>query len=1206
MDFSHRFAWVLIVLVIALTPAGAQDAVSKTGTAQSTDSTTEVVGGDTVRWVIDYDNVSGGVLEGVQIDDPIGANQSFVPGSLEVPPGWQALFSTNGINFSTTEPLTGVTDLRATADLVPPGTGVAAALPRPFEPTLTGSGGDGTNPILFGDRIFTHFHHQPADRNQINCIERSTGQVCAGYPYTFESTPGPGRAGGQGFGDISTTFWPEQDQNDGLSIKGTRLFYGAQRALDWGVGCWDLATAENCGYLELAADRIFPNLNPAVFEGPHRIGDRLYFADFRNQVFCFDLATETACPGFPVDVADVGDGMPDVDVSKHSVVMALEVIGDRLYFIQNYVGVQTAIGVLGAVLTCFDSTTNTRCAGWTSELVPGSDIGISPASAGTYARKTPAGTADAVCVQGNQSANPENPGAYFHQCYDLNTAAQVPVPAKLDAVLKPGASGSTLFLEMEDGIRTYFPHRFFDNDQDFPGTSVWKGETICYDWSLRDVCPNFDLVDGQNDGLRRWVVDVGVTQDYGYASDGTCLFGLGNQGVLWSFDPESGSTPCLTTDLTLTAPDFFCDGEGHPFTWDRIELSDIDLTPGVDFSIFDVKVFDNLGTLRLGPIKMVGTSGVLDLSGIPVGPNTETLTVEIQATALSTAPWDDGDPPLVVTTFDADASAQFCFETQIPDVCDTIEGPIENTVTTALGASATASLAFVENIDTCGEPCPVCEEDSTGATVTVIVDEDVTVDFNPFSESGAAPTCDDGVTPDLCSFFAFDVSGPTPDTWKAVFDLGGKKLIVGDNATVAMVNVPPDTNSQDAPGFEFLTTCEIEVSGDLDGNGEPGAIVIDGLNGDTGDIVIEADGKVTIDGHVRNRNGGTRGAVGDIRIGSCCGGVMTGPRSRVETENHIDAGQIDIVACCSDETTSTNIPTGDILIGGLVRSIVAIPPVPVINVIAFEGSVTIDGTSDLGQESVAGALVRRTSGLLARTLNRATSGRINIQARDDVTVIGRELLSSRRQNGAVAVRSREGGELMPDAKILVISLEGKIVAVDRAFDVGHRFAGDNEITLHALGDIDLSVSNAIDFGASDRRKPVLDARGGKGTSAAGGTNTLRSFQGDVLVGADVQLLADAVGGTSNSGGTNVLDARGAPAGTVTVAAGTEVLATAGGSDGSNEILACVSPAIDSAATVDPFEVVTLECLASQAPQPLADPTSGEPLTCSDFGFEFLP
>jgi hypothetical protein len=74
--------------------------------------------------------------------------------------------------------------------------------------------------------------------------------------------------------------------------------------------------------------------------------------------------------------------------------------------------------------------------------------------------------------------------------------------------------------------------------------------------------------------------------------------------------------------------------------------------------------------------------------------------------------------------------------------------------------------------------------------------------------------------------------------------------------------------------------------------------------------VIEADGKVTIDGHVRNTNGGTRGAVGDILVGSCCGGVATGPQSRVETENHIDAGDIDIVACCSDETTSTDIPGG--------------------------------------------------------------------------------------------------------------------------------------------------------------------------------------------------------------------------------------------------------------------------------------------------------
>jgi hypothetical protein len=112
----------------------------------------------------------------------------------------------------------------------------------------------------------------------------------------------------------------------------------------------------------------------------------------------------------------------------------------------------------------------------------------------------------------------------------------------------------------------------------------------------------------------------------------------------------------------------------------------------------------------------------------------------------------------------------------------------------------------------------------------------------------------------------------------------------------------------------------------------------------------------------------------------------------------------------------------------------------------------------------------------------------------------------------------------------------------------------------------------------------------------------------VLVGADVQVLADAVGGSGNSGGTNVLDARNAASdtGQVTIAAGAQVLATAGGSDGSNQVDACVAPSVDPAVLVDPTEVLTLACLAGETPPTLADPATGQPLVCEDFGLVFFP
>jgi hypothetical protein len=97
-----------------------------------------------------------------------------------------------------------------------------------------------------------------------------------------------------------------------------------------------------------------------------------------------------------------------------------------------------------------------------------------------------------------------------------------------------------------------------------------------------------------------------------------------------------------------------------------------------------------------------------------------------------------------------------------------------------------------------------------------------------------------------------------------------------------------------------------------------------------------------------------------------------------------------------------------------------------------------------------------------------------------------------------------------------VSVEGKIVARDRAFDFDVRFDDQNAITLLARGDIDLAVTASMNAGAADNSKAVVSVRGG--SNGKGGTNTLRSFSGGVLVGAHAQVLATGPAGN----GTNLL------------------------------------------------------------------------------------
>ena len=49
------------------------------------------------------------------------------------------------------------------------------------------------------------------------------------------------------------------------------------------------------------------------------------------------------------------------------------------------------------------------------------------------------------------------------------------------------------------------------------------------------------------------------------------------------------------------------------------------------------------------------------------------------------------------------------------------------------------------------------------------MDQSVTVNFNT-----ATPTCTRDA--DLCAFFTYDKSGSTADSWKAIFDVGSRRV----------------------------------------------------------------------------------------------------------------------------------------------------------------------------------------------------------------------------------------------------------------------------------------------------------------------------------------------------------------------------------------------------------------------------------------------
>src|SRR5215212_9639997 len=90
-------------IVFAMTggarPAGAVDgqpsgSLTKAAKDVTTGSTTQVRAGDTIQWTLSARNTSG-VLGSVDVTDTVGAGQTFVPGSLQAPPGYRRQWSTD-------------------------------------------------------------------------------------------------------------------------------------------------------------------------------------------------------------------------------------------------------------------------------------------------------------------------------------------------------------------------------------------------------------------------------------------------------------------------------------------------------------------------------------------------------------------------------------------------------------------------------------------------------------------------------------------------------------------------------------------------------------------------------------------------------------------------------------------------------------------------------------------------------------------------------------------------------------------------------------------------------------------------------------------------------------------------------------------------------------------------------------------------------
>lgn len=445
---------------------------------------------------------------------------------------------------------------------------------------------------------------------RITCIDRLTGTTCPGYSPARQLNVSGGDAPGPAV-VVGSRLWTHLYTATGYTQTAGLALY-----------CWDASTDSPCGMT--IVDRAVTTGHPNA-SAPRLANGKMWFGGDTGKLYCVDPVNGAPCGAISYNMAtNFGSGQWDSVTHNNLVYLSRE--SDRAIF-------------------CVDVVAGTECAGgW-------SDHPVFASTNNLVTRYNTTGQIDGICAASGSSLVCSSDG-------DPSVGAR--------ETLTGWISGDTHYSstsEAETGSRTIYG-------------ALGNSGLACYDWTTRAGCTGGQysggrlLVDRNNQAL--------PAHTYGTAFDGACVVALGDPGRVFTADP-AGSSPCtsLATGSAGQVIDLRaqrCDGSVGASRWGRLAIIDADLTSGTgDFTSLVVSVKDATTGAVLATREMVGTDGLLDLSGIDPALY-PALSIGANATARSGATaWDDGNWPKANITWTADARA-ICFETQ-PTPCPDVLRP---------------------------------------------------------------------------------------------------------------------------------------------------------------------------------------------------------------------------------------------------------------------------------------------------------------------------------------------------------------------------------------------------------------------------------------------------------------------------------------------------------------------------------------------------
>jgi len=307
------------------------------------------------------------------------------------------------------------------------------------------SGGDGWGVAVSSTQVFNVFHHSPV--LQVSCLNQSNGAQCWGSPVTVIDGSG---------NNFATSNAPGLYLDPATSL----LYVFAVRTSDdtAGVVCIDptLPTGATgaqrfCGFTALSAVGDAPIVQKAGVSDPIRVGNNWFafnevpgpYSGTENQMLCFNLATDTACPSQPY-AFDLGGTSLAPFVSAAQIGQA---------------GTRLMVQLIGSsdTMSCFDTVTLATCGNAWPVAIGG--FGGAP-----FPLLSSNGTVLGGCLP--ISGTP---------CYGFDGSHATP-PASLSSAI--GATSLNNGPAVVFGTRVYVPDA--------------RSETIdCFDFQLAESCTHF-------------------------------------------------------------------------------------------------------------------------------------------------------------------------------------------------------------------------------------------------------------------------------------------------------------------------------------------------------------------------------------------------------------------------------------------------------------------------------------------------------------------------------------------------------------------------------------------------------------------------------------------------------------------------------------------------------------------------------------------